>query len=42
MSVSGRFGLAALVSFLAADEAGFIAGQIHTVDSGRTAKLSLP
>ena len=34
--------VAALVAFLAADEAGFITGQIYTVDGGRTAKLSLP
>ncbi|MCA1186202.1 MULTISPECIES: SDR family NAD(P)-dependent oxidoreductase [unclassified Saccharopolyspora] len=34
--------VAALVAFLAADEAGFITGQICTVDGGRTAKLSLP
>lgn len=34
--------IAALVAFLAADEAGFITGQIHTADGGRTSKLSLP
>lgn len=34
--------VAALVSFLAADEAGFITGQVYTVDGGRMAKLSLP
>jgi len=34
--------VAALVAFLAADEAGFITGQIYTVDGGRTTKLSLP
>jgi meso-butanediol dehydrogenase/(S,S)-butanediol dehydrogenase/diacetyl reductase len=34
--------VAALVSFLASDEAGFITGQIYAVDGGRMAKLSLP
>ncbi len=34
--------VAALVAFLAADEAGFVTGQIYTVDGGRMAKLSLP
>jgi len=34
--------VAALVAFLAADEAGFITGQVYTVDGGRTSKLSLP
>lgn len=34
--------VAALVAFLAADEVGFITGQVYTVDGGRTAKLSLP
>ncbi len=34
--------VAALVAFLAADEAGFITGQVYTVDGGRMAKLSLP
>ncbi|MFD1416081.1 SDR family NAD(P)-dependent oxidoreductase [Oceanobacillus jeddahense] len=34
--------VAALVAFLATEEAGFITGQIYTVDGGRTAKLSLP
>ncbi|MGO2861193.1 MAG: SDR family NAD(P)-dependent oxidoreductase [Brevibacterium sp.] len=34
--------VAALVAFLAAEEAGFITGQIYTVDGGRMAQLSLP
>jgi meso-butanediol dehydrogenase/(S,S)-butanediol dehydrogenase/diacetyl reductase len=34
--------VAALVAFLAAEEAGFITGQVWTVDGGRMAKLSLP
>ncbi|WP_431803152.1 SDR family NAD(P)-dependent oxidoreductase [Halobacillus andaensis] len=34
--------VAALVAFLAADEAGFITGQVYPVDGGRTTKLSLP
>lgn len=34
--------VAALVAFLAADEAGFCTGQVYTVDGGRMAKLSLP
>jgi meso-butanediol dehydrogenase/(S,S)-butanediol dehydrogenase/diacetyl reductase len=34
--------VASLVAFLAADEAGFITGQVYTVDGGRMAKLSLP
>lgn len=34
--------VAALVAFLAAEEAGFITGQVYTVDGGRMAKLSLP
>lgn len=43
---AGRTGLpeevAAMVAFLGAEESGFITGQIHTVDGGRMAKLSLP
>ena len=34
--------VAALVAFLAAEESGFITGQVYTVDGGRMAKLSLP
>lgn len=34
--------VAALVSWLASDEAGFVTGQVWTVDGGRMAKLSLP
>ncbi len=34
--------VAALVAFLAAEEAGFVTGQIYTIDGGRMAKLSLP
>lgn len=34
--------VAALVAFLAAEESGFVTGQVYTVDGGRLAKLSLP
>lgn len=43
---TGRTGqpedVAALVAFLAAEESGFVTGQVYTVDGGRMAKLSLP
>ena len=34
--------VAAMVAFLASDDAAFITGQVYTVDGGRMAKLSLP
>ena len=34
--------VAALVAFLASDEAAFITAQVYTVDGGRMSKLSLP
>ena len=43
---AGRTGkpeeVAALVAFLAAEESGFVTGQVYTVDGGRMTKLSLP
>lgn len=34
--------VAALVAFLAADEAAFITGQVYTVDGGQMTQLSMP
>ncbi|WP_050604386.1 SDR family oxidoreductase [Ruegeria sp. 6PALISEP08] len=34
--------VAALFAFLASDEAGFITGQVYTVDGGRMTQFSLP
>lgn len=34
--------VAALITFLASDDASFITGQIYTIDGGRMSKLSLP
>ena len=43
---AGRTGspaeVAALVAFLASEEAAFITGEIYRIDGGRMAKLSLP
>ncbi len=34
--------VAALVAFLAAEEASFVTGNVYSVDGGRMSKLSLP
>lgn len=34
--------VASLICWLASDEAGFVTGQVWTIDGGRTSKLSLP
>ena len=34
--------IAGLAAWLSSDEAGFVTGQVWTVDGGRTSKLSLP
>jgi len=34
--------VAALICWLASDEAAFVTGQVWTIDGGRTSKLSLP
>jgi meso-butanediol dehydrogenase/(S,S)-butanediol dehydrogenase/diacetyl reductase len=34
--------VAALVAWLASEEAGFVAGQVWTIDGGRMVQLSLP
>jgi meso-butanediol dehydrogenase / (S,S)-butanediol dehydrogenase / diacetyl reductase len=40
---TGKTGdVAALVAWLASDEAGFVAGQVWTIDGGRMVQLSLP
>lgn len=34
--------VAALIAWLASDEASFMSGQVYTIDGGRVARFSLP